>query len=60
MELTNFLEKNQCLQLQIQAAILKITSYRTMSNSFKIKIKIQDFMGKIIFLGTYPLALGQF
>jgi hypothetical protein len=28
MELTNFLEKNQRLQFQIQAVISKITSYR--------------------------------
>jgi uncharacterized membrane protein YwzB len=32
MELTNFLEKNQMLQLQIQAVISKITLYRTMRN----------------------------
>jgi hypothetical protein len=38
MELANFLEKNQRLQLQIQAITLKITSYRTMCNFFN-KIK---------------------
>jgi hypothetical protein len=33
MELTNFLEKNQKLQIQIQVVKLKITPYRTMSIS---------------------------
>ena len=36
MELANFLEKNERLQLQIQVVTLKITSYRTMCN-FLIK-----------------------
>jgi hypothetical protein len=34
MELANFLEKNQRLQLQIQVAILNITLYRTICNLF--------------------------
>jgi hypothetical protein len=38
MELANFLEKNQRLQLQIQVAILNITLYRTMCNLFFEKI----------------------
>jgi hypothetical protein len=53
-ELSNFLEKNQRLQLQIQVAILKITSCRTMCNFiFEKKQKIQDFMDKTNFF-WYP------
>jgi hypothetical protein len=62
MELTNFLEKNQRLQLQIQVVTLKITSCRTMCNFLNLKIiKIQDLMDKIIFF-WYPALqpLGNF
>jgi hypothetical protein len=52
MELTNFLAKNQRLQLQIQVVILKITSCRTMC-----KQKIQDFMDKTnFFLDSLPFS----
>ena len=54
MELTNFLEKIQSLQLQIQVA----TSCRTMCNFLFLKIiKMQDFMDKTNFFGgTLPFS----
>jgi hypothetical protein len=62
MELTNSLEKIQGLQLQIQAVILKITSFRTMWNYFfEEKQKIQDFMGNTNYLLVpCPSSRGQF
>jgi hypothetical protein len=57
MDLANFLEKNPRLQHQIQAIMLKIISHRIMCDFYFFKVKIQDFMSKIIYLfGTLPFG----
>ena len=62
VELTNFLEKNQRLQHQFQAVILKITSYRIKHIFFNLKkLKMHYFTGETNnCLIPYPLALVQF
>jgi hypothetical protein len=62
MELANFLEKNQRLQVQIQAVTLKITSCTSMHNFLTKKTKNPRFYGlKKHFFG-YPTLqpLGSF
>jgi hypothetical protein len=58
MELPNFLEKNQRLQHQIQVVPSMIISFGIMHIFLlKIKIKIQDFMDKIIyFVSILPIS----
>jgi hypothetical protein len=58
MEIGNFLEKNQRLEHQIQAIILKIISCRIMCNFFNSKkVKNQDLIGKTsYFFGTLPFS----
>jgi uncharacterized membrane protein YwzB len=57
MELTNFLEKNQMLQLQIQVVTLKITSCKIMCNFFIEKGEKSRILWMIFFvLGTLPFS----
>jgi hypothetical protein len=57
VDLVKILEKNQKLQIQIVAVILKVTSYRTISKKKVKKVKKQDFMCKTnYFLRTLPFS----
>jgi hypothetical protein len=56
MDLVRILEKNQKLHIQIVAVMLKVTSYKTVSQKkSEKKVENQDFMGKTnYFLRTLP------